>query len=808
MHSVSTLKTFCISSLRNVVYHKDKNIEVMMESLRFFHLTKQDDRIPKIITELLIYYKKKKEVEDIVDKILQEINKARPEKVVLYLGCVELEKRFELAKIVAEKNPSALPYYIRYFDITDEEKRFELAKIVVEKDLSILVYYIRDFDIADEEKRFELAKILAEKNPLTLAKYIKNFDITDKEKRFELAKIVAEKNPSALAWYIKHFNIRDNEKTFERLKILCELIINKVFEKRNLPKDLSKIQKLIYEEKNIYRKIALIKIFISVLTPGDRDLKKIEFLAITSKIILKTFELRDYEEIKQTIDLVKELYKKNNQIFDQFIYSGKEEKLYIASLYLVEYPNRDHILSKFIKHGFLKKDDSKMRSFVDFLKIIQVNEEITNEEKGNLLYYVLDTKTKETKHEILSKISKIKGLVYSGNERKLFEKPFDELNLDSLLEDLFKKLFNIQNFPDFTKKLEDSILKFRNPWNVLIYASKMKTLPEREVILALLKEYVESILNNNFKEFRYREKSKHLQTIFQDKELKRVWIEDEEMLVAKTDETKEFKFKDYVFIKLIADIHIQDLREKLPLLFSFLTEETIGGAGGALTEHEDLEREIIRSIESNSLQNIDKLIEVLSKVEDFKTFAQDLKELKRQTSKKETGETICTMVDEPEDYISIASETEGCQRVDGDPRLNMGLIGYIVDGKNRIVAVKDKKTGKLIARSLLRLLWDKKEGKPALLLERMYPSTLNSQNRDAIIKMAIKKAHKMSLKLFSNQVVSGVVVDTTLDSIDSIAPFEYCDSSSGVIDGIHMTYGKYQVENLHIVNSRSDGDSI
>ena len=78
----------------------------------------------------------------------------------------------------------------------------------------------------------------------------------------------------------------------------------------------------------------------------------------------------------------------------------------------------------------------------------------------------------------------------------------------------------------------------------------------------------------------------------------------------------------------------------------------------------------------------------------------------------------------------------------------------------------------------------------------MYPSIMNAQNRDAIIKMSIKKANKMGLKLYSNQVDKGDKVDTILVSFDSIAPFEYCDSC-----GLGVTDGKYEIKGLHEIKS-------
>ena len=53
------------------------------------------------------------------------------------------------------------------------------------------------------------------------------------------------------------------------------------------------------------------------------------------------------------------------------------------------------------------------------------------------------------------------------------------------------------------------------------------------------------------------------------------------------------------------------------------------------------------------------------------------------------------------------------------PNLNKGLLGYLVDGKNRLIAIKEG--DKMIARCMLRLLWDGEQ--PVIYREVFYPKT-------------------------------------------------------------------------------------
>ena len=95
--------------------------------------------------------------------------------------------------------------------------------------------------------------------------------------------------------------------------------------------------------------------------------------------------------------------------------------------------------------------------------------------------------------------------------------------------------------------------------------------------------------------------------------------------------------------------------------------------------------------------------------------------LESQTQSNDSEKEIVVESEDPFDLLLCGTDVSGsCMRVDGSPELNKGLLGYIMDGKNRLIAVKNPQ-GKILSRSILRILWDGE--KVVLFLERLYPES-------------------------------------------------------------------------------------
>ena len=98
-----------------------------------------------------------------------------------------------------------------------------------------------------------------------------------------------------------------------------------------------------------------------------------------------------------------------------------------------------------------------------------------------------------------------------------------------------------------------------------------------------------------------------------------------------------------------------------------------------------------------------------------------------------------------------------------------------------MVAVKAE-DGKILARSMLRLLWDKTESKPVLFLDRLYPNSCPKEREAAIRSAASQCARELGLELFI-QGAAGSSTRKIIESLGSFCSYEYADGSDGVIPG-------------------------
>ena len=131
-----------------------------------------------------------------------------------------------------------------------------------------------------------------------------------------------------------------------------------------------------------------------------------------------------------------------------------------------------------------------------------------------------------------------------------------------------------------------------------------------------------------------------------------------------------------------------------------------------------------------------------------------------------------------------------CQRIDGDPRLNKCLLAYLLDGKNRLIAIKDKE-GNIVARSILRLLWDKTGNSPVLMQERVYSNIADDNLTVALDKFAKAQSERLGLPLYRYDGTG----TANLESFGSNAPWEYVDSANGV----HAN-GKFTITKASVVD--------
>jgi hypothetical protein len=152
--------------------------------------------------------------------------------------------------------------------------------------------------------------------------------------------------------------------------------------------------------------------------------------------------------------------------------------------------------------------------------------------------------------------------------------------------------------------------------------------------------------------------------------------------------------------------------------------------------------------------------------------------------------------DDPNHFLLMGTEVlNSCQDVKGSAGLNVGLLGYALDGKHRLALVCDPK-GKILARSVLRLLIDA-EGKPVLFQERIYVADGNPAYPQLLRKMALKKAILLGVPLVVSpadfEAEQAKPYTLSIEAKSKPVPYEYVDAVGGL-----RSYSYTIVNALHI----------
>lgn len=118
-----------------------------------------------------------------------------------------------------------------------------------------------------------------------------------------------------------------------------------------------------------------------------------------------------------------------------------------------------------------------------------------------------------------------------------------------------------------------------------------------------------------------------------------------------------------------------------------------------------------------------------------------------------------------------------CLRIDAIPEKAVCLLAYVMDGKIRMLAAKNEK-GQLVARSIIKLLWDEKNHRPVILQEKVYPQ--DSSWGPALYDLAKRRAESLGLVLLR---FDGTGPLCEAHSYDCPAPREYEDCLRAITSG-------------------------
>ena len=136
--------------------------------------------------------------------------------------------------------------------------------------------------------------------------------------------------------------------------------------------------------------------------------------------------------------------------------------------------------------------------------------------------------------------------------------------------------------------------------------------------------------------------------------------------------------------------------------------------------------------------------------------------------------------DDWQDLFLSGTEVSGsCQSAILPKSENKCLLAYVLDGKNRMIAVKDPSTGKIVARAFFRLLLQG-DGAVCLFVDKIYPMGAKESMKQWIYAYAKTEAERIQLPVFikreesSYQEAEKKTLSTAF-SLESNCPYDYLD---------------------------------
>lgn len=443
------------------------------------------------------------------------------------------------------------------------------------------------------------------------------------------------------------------------------------------------------------------------------------------------------------------------------------------------------------------RDTRKFLKLLNTLHLLKNSTSLTSHEKINVLNHLAACKTgKEMVNEIDSMI--VLFNISRDDQLKNTKNSYQEL-----IKKSFQEILPLGKIDNFSVRYAKTFGSSRIPDAIIIYAASLKK-NHNMTCMKALGEFVTEVCNDEFIKNRYiwaDGKNSHLEQLFQnDSVLLENWKKAVPSFTISNSgivDEKGFDYKPWMVTKLMNDHHINLYQ------FEFLKqvlEGKIDPAKGIILIAEE-ERKLPKDTELATLlfqKQCLRLMTEIAKDEQIKLlkfmqnflikqapceFVNDIKGIIQTLSTVEE-ETLYTVVetDDPYDLALCGTEVPGsCQRIDGSFH-NQGLLGYLKDGKNRLVAIKNKKSGKIVARCIIRLALEK-----VLFVERIYPQPTSTVMTNALKEMCIRKAKQLGVPLACNQdsykISAGTPLGKSLTFAQGNAPFDYSDAANGLMPG-------------------------
>lgn len=691
-------------------------------------------------------------------------------------------ERIRLAKFVAEKEPAVLSRHIQNFDIPNEKDRIEIAYKVAEEDSSSLVQNFKNFGISNENEKIKLIKIIAEKVPTVFINNIQNFEISDDGAKIEVDKIIAEKYRETLTNNIQ--NAIANEKA--RIKLAQTVA-------EEQPALLvENFQNFLISDENA--KIGLAQLLIRKhLSTSLIDNGYFEKLQISNPSVRANLYASAY------LGLIAkgEMRATNEALINQF-FRHDPESMSLAQV-AAQFGNRHSVIADLLKAPEQEPDPHTREILFTWTQLVslrfaadQLRETAWQELKAPLeaiqewraptMRYVLthllaqqclspEAKDVNGFFAFCKRFTKARTHLYPALLFPLFQSATNDPTLEKLVTLLHQREFkDVERQKSMVNALVALVQAERLPDNLKrlllqtalpkgsdheVARSLAKTAPLMECLVSFAQhsperenvvlQRLQSIrnpgdfneqMNNVFKDLfpdlsnapnavdqfnRYRKHARHATGLITYTMKMRNHRNDDEkasVLAAIGEFVKATVLSsnpEHTFRQLRYDLaksdHLRRVAEKAPEAFAHWKQSFI------------------------------------FVYERSAAFLAQATPSSRQDAKHFT--VIDT--DAAEDLFLCSTEVAGsCQSIQNEPHNNKTLMGYVLDGKYRLLAIKSE-VGRLMGRRILRLLWDEQAQRPVLHLEPLYHNPgIPKRYEQALIELARQKAKQMKCALVSH----------------------------------------------------------
>lgn len=738
----------------------------------------------------------------IVKIALEECQNLKPLLINLEKYHFDHETVVFFLKSAAEKNIDQIDTIIEYFDL-EENEWVEITKIIASKlGKELSKNHIKEYPIANPKMRFEifLEAVACHEDSLD---YIENYHLKDYLDPI-LYSIFEE---------IKYQTI-DSNKIFEKLEEYLKIINDS-----NLDIFLQKIR----DEKNGLTQMQLLKWFVYLVAFNDSILKEntsspeqrewIQKHHLLEPIFSFHHPHKRFILTKQIMEISSSEEKKG--IYEEITPDNASNGLKLISGLLTQLHTQGvskedlkEIVS-FLEKTTLHKHGSSVKIILSVLLLISEERSLAAEDKTNLLHLLFQEGSFPQEFHTVQSII----LFGKGHELKkeILESQYDN-HLAVLQLKAFRQKIPLDKIVNFEEKFQNTFGRSRIPSALPTYTAHLYRLEkeERTICLKLLTQYCKTVLDGTFKKVRYdpEENGLHLERVFgKDKNLKQLWMAGAELpLQELLPEQTALNIRGYLERVFMAESSVDPTnplnKDQFPHIHAYLEKNVIEDPALLKSLNEEI-RKAKRSkdsqtykllmLEKSLIQLVHPSLKISRKIKILENFLVYLNETKQTHLLKETEELLSSLKqtrprthvnlqvvdsDDFDDLLLCGTEIASCQSVDDDRKLNKCLLAYLLDGKNRLIAIKNE-DGTILGRSILRILWDKEHQKPALFLEKIYPETLSLDYQHALKAMAKRRAEEMGLKLYTTRGV-GDPISLQLQSFGGIAPFEYVDYKANV----------------------------